>query len=311
VAVVVWLAGCQPVGPIVPDELAPVVRDAPRQTLPTYNELTTQYNQRLDGLDQLWARTDVQLRWREEDGDARREDGDGKLIWRAPTDLVLTVEKVGRVMLWAGADASRYWLFDLIDTDQKTLLWGRQDRVGAAGLPLPVSPQALPHLLGLLPLPPADAVYGDGLVQAARGYWVVRPPGLALRLWIVPETLRPTQVELLDREGSTRVVARLEGSRSVEGLESVAVPQTVDIIPVDEEARFTLILQRVTTGEGRIRDAMFDLDRLVAAHRPQQMIDLDQQPTDDGTAPPPAADAPAPPPPVVEPPRRWRPPHRR
>ena len=52
----------------------------------TYNELAKRYNEQLEPLRTVWARTDVVIVWRDEDGDIRREQGEGKLMLRRPYD---------------------------------------------------------------------------------------------------------------------------------------------------------------------------------------------------------------------------------
>src|SRR5690606_7570193 len=118
--VMLLVSGCQkPKGPIVPPNLLPppVQNQA---SLPTYSELIDRYNARLEGLGRVWASTDVEMRWRDAKGKERFEKGDGKFLYvrtdadaATPDNVAVTVEKLGKTLLWAGSDADRFWLFDL------------------------------------------------------------------------------------------------------------------------------------------------------------------------------------------------------
>ena len=76
------LLGCKADGPIVPENLNPQPIDSvTREDIPDYADLVQRYNQTAASLPRVWARTDVELRWRNEKGKARRESGDGRLIF--------------------------------------------------------------------------------------------------------------------------------------------------------------------------------------------------------------------------------------
>lgn len=277
--VVGLLTGCQPREAIVPPTFLPpqVESDAP---LPSYGELAARYNARAERLQRLWASTDVQLRWRDEDGDARLEEGDGNVLFVRPDRLALTVEKFGKYYLWTGSDEQRFWLFDM---QEDAAYVGNHRNVGKPcmqPLPLPIHPSTVPYLLGLMPLPTFPAGM-EPPVERLRGYYLVEPPGLRLRLLIDPQAMAPVRVDLTDETGHSAVIAQLSEYAPVELSDQPPeswprVASRADLFVVGEEARMTLQLSRLSDGEGKIRDRAFDFEALVKAHRPKTIVVLDR-----------------------------------
>src|SRR5690606_20308362 len=75
---VAGLIGCHR-GPIVPTDLNPAPIEGAAE-LPDYAELVGRYNANAAALERVFARTKVELRWRDDKGRPRRESGDGRLI---------------------------------------------------------------------------------------------------------------------------------------------------------------------------------------------------------------------------------------
>lgn len=273
--------GCRQREPIIPDTLMPaaVQTTAP---LPSYRELVDRYNANLAGLDRLWSATDVQIRFRNEAGKAKFEEGEGKLLYVRPNELALTVEKLGKTYLWAGGDAERFWMFD---NDSRTAYVGHHRNIGKPcmqELPLPVHPASVPYLLGLVPLDPAVPPDEGGTVERLQGYYLIEPPGLKLRLLLDPTTARPVRVDLTDANGKSVVISRLEAFAPVqiEGAPPESSPHIAtraDVYVTGEEARMTLFLKRLSDGRdgNRIRPQAFDFDTLIKAHKPKEVIQLD------------------------------------
>lgn len=281
-AAAVLVPGCR-ARPVDPDYLIPTRLDT-RGPAPSYGELIARYNGQVADLDQVWARTDVVMRWTDEHDRAQVEQGDGNFIFRRPGELALTVGKLGQTGLWAGSDDTRYWLFDLRER-QGVATVGRHENVGrpcSDRLPLPMHPQHVPHLMGLLPLAAAPDGQRPPRVTMSRGYYVVQPVGTNVRLMIDPRTYRPTRVDLLDADGDSVIVARLTDYREVsmgrpiEGDPPRIASLNNFYIPQDG-SNMTLRLDVISDGRARnqVRDQAFDLDLLLAAHRPAEVIELD------------------------------------
>ncbi len=299
-AMLVFLPGCPPPSELIDDELLP--EHKAQGELPGYTELIHRYNARLVGVDLVSCRTEVEATWLDDKGRPRRESGKGRLIFRRPLDTALTVEAFGKTVMWAGSNDFQYWLFANLHEDGE-VFFGRfgADR-GGRPLPMPVSPDTVPFLLGLMPLEPYADAPDPPAVEAFRGYALIEPPGLPLRFLLEPETGTPRRVDVIDRAGNSAVICVLNGGVEVEGrmLEAVHVaggelmqrigdvqldgraaaplllPEEATIYPADETSRMTVEFKTAKAQDPKVRDQLFDLDVLIAALKPQRIEDLDR-----------------------------------
>lgn len=255
----------------------------------TYAELAKQYNAAIEPITTLWSRADIDIEWIEvdEDGDRkyRSESGNGKFIMRRgdeSTDTAMTVEKLGKIYLWAGSNPNNYYLFDRVDGDNKKLYVGQHAHLGPRqAFPLPIHPSMVPILLGLEPLPVAGLSPDEGTqIDLYRNQYLLDHPNLGLRMLIDPTTFRPTRVDLLDEKGFSVLTAKLSGQLEVEADRALPSPslicQKAEVYVAGFESRFTLDFQSATTSTRRVKDQMFDLEALKKALKPDQVIDLDQ-----------------------------------
>ena len=255
----------------------------------SYKELAQQYNAAIAGVDTLWSRADIEIEWVEveEDGDRkyRSESGNGKFIMRRGEpyhETAMTVEKLGKIYLWAGSNAERYYLFDRVDGDNKALYVGEHGADGRTRpFPLPIHPSMVPALLGLEPLPAAIPEGETGTtIDLYREQYLLSMPELGMRLLIDPKTFRPTRVDLTDRAGFSVLTAKLSGQIEIDTDEKLK-PRSLlcnqaEVYVAGYESRFTLDFQSATTSARRVKDQMFDLDALKKALKPDRVIDLDQ-----------------------------------
>lgn len=272
-------AGCK-TDPIVPDELNPEpINVISADELLDYADLVTRYNQNAAALERVWARTKVELRWRNDKGRKRRESGDGRLIFERPLNTAWTVEVLGDIKLWAGSDADGFWLFDKLDDGRA--YYGQYAKPLAQPLPLPVQPEAVPYLLGLMPLDPQRRPAAPE-VELVNGYCVIEPPGLNLRLMLEPLTARPARIDLTDGAGQSVLVSRLSGELEVkrDGGETVVLPETAEFFPLGEESRMTVTLKRPSTDEAKFKSRLFNFQALVKSLKPKAVIDLNQPPAE-------------------------------
>ena len=285
VVMVVCLAfGCQapqaaPASPDLPHLPERVETDEP---IPSYADLAQRYNRNIEKLDRLWSRAVVAMRWRDEDGKRHHEQGEGHFIFTRPSNVALTVGKLGDVMMWAGSSDERYWMFDLRDAGKAYV--GAHEHVGkpcSEPLPLPVYPRAVVHLLGLLPLDESLAGAAPE-VEMLRGYYLVDPPGLKLRMLLHPKTALPVRVDLTDREGRTVVIAMLSEHEYVEqaGKALNAGPKIATrakLYAVGEDAELSLHLGDLTDGRrfDKINEKVFEFDALAQIHEPAEVVELD------------------------------------
>ncbi|MEO1237582.1 MAG: hypothetical protein AAFX76_12410 [Planctomycetota bacterium] len=266
--------------PIVPENLTP---DPPQaelpDELPTYVELIGRYNENAGALDRLWARTKVELRWRDERGRARRESGDGRLIFERPLNTAWTVEVLGDIKLWAGSDVRGFWLFDRLGDG--VAYYGAYGRPLSQPLPLPVQPEAVPYLIGLVPVDPTRTPPPPA-VEAIDGYLVVEPPGLNLRLTLDPVTARPVRIDLTDGLGQSVLTSVLTGELSVaatpddrvDPVTTAVLPKKAELYPQGDESRMTVTLVRASGDDQNIRRKWFDFDLLRTSLKPDEVVNL-------------------------------------
>lgn len=270
------LSGCKTATPIVPERLGP----APIQTtdVPDYGDLVRAYNANAGAVDRVYVKTGVEMRWREDNGRERRESGDGRLIFRRPLDTALTVEVLGDVKVWAGSDDRAFWMFDLIDT--KTAYHGDYSKPIRRRLPLPIQPEVMPYLLGLMPLDP-DHRPAEPQVELVDGYAVIEPPGLNLRMQLHPDTGRPTRVDLTDAQGASFLSAVLTGELEVPPSSATGsgaiVPAKIELYPRGDASRMTVTL-KTARDPSRIRGTWFRFEDLRTKLRPGKVESLNDGP---------------------------------
>lgn len=257
--------------------------------LPTYDEVAQAHNQRVANLDRVWARTTVVIDSTDRDGKPRRDQGEGHLHVVRPRSLALTVGKLGETVLYLGSNEERYWWFDLLGgRDADTAYVGRHDRAAETSLAeagAPLHPLDLIELLGVLPLPTGQEVFGptDRVSRGDDGsVLVVLPARSGHRLLAFePETYRLRRAALFDATGRllVRSEARSYGEvRLVEG--GGDWPEMPSRILIDVPAEGVSVRLTLYDAENRgSRQTMlpFDLDRLLRAHRIDRVIDVDEE----------------------------------
>ncbi|MFI4861653.1 MAG: hypothetical protein ACIAXF_13360 [Phycisphaerales bacterium JB063] len=279
------LVGCDTTPPVFVPENDPSIGQLETSGL-TYREVAEGYNATVSHFETLFLRTYVRMVWQETRPDGsttiRREAGDGKFLFRAPSDTVLTIEKISKVYLWAGSNASQYWLFDQVNDDHKVAYVGSYSaadpRGGSPGRRLPIAfrPDAMPYLLGLVALDPTL----ESEVFLYEGQYLIEPVGLGMRMLIDPNSFRPTRVDLLDAQGWSVVVCQMSGRYGVEveGLPGHRLPivcEDAELFITGQQSRLSIEMIAATTSDRRIRDQLFDLDTLIDALEPDEVVDLD------------------------------------
>jgi hypothetical protein len=272
VGVVLTMTGCppKPTGPVVVDEPAVSMAEA--------MAIVRRHNANAAKIEVVWCRLGMRLAWQEE-GQTRRESGDGVLVFRKPGELALTVGKLGQEGLWAGGDGRRYWLFDL----REDVAWIGSESGGVrqrgGGVPLAVQPGEVARLMGWSPID--EASVARGRVVSLGGRVMVEPVDTAGRptgRWVFdPEVVGPVRVDVLAWDGSTAVSSRLADPVRVRvsTAASAVIMTDVEVRVSDGSASMDLNVRNIETDGARVRDAAFDLDRLMAAHKPDEVIDLD------------------------------------
>lgn len=255
-------------------------RGGPREgPPPSYAAISRAWNERVDGLDRLWARAVVRVEGKDAEGKRLSEQAEGHLQIEQPDRLALSLGKVGETRLHLGSDGERYWWLDSIDPDHAVALVGRHELVTsrkAAALGLPVHPLDLIELLGITELPATGRATGwskDGSLAVFNvpARWGSR------WIWVDPDTLEPRKMALADEDLKILAEAELE---------------KYEIVRIDGDATrhpevATRVIVRTPAFDGFVRMTLyeprnraisakaFDLAALEARYGTQEEIDVD------------------------------------
>lgn len=258
--------------------------------VPSYAELAAFHNQRVERLSELYARGNIELRWRDESG-RHFEQGDLDFYLQKPRNTAFRVTKLGETYLWFGSNETHDWLFDLITGDQRTLTITRAGEI-AQGDPedaLLIPPMLLVELMGLMPLPGEQQPGMDASVEPSSetDAWIVirEYEGSSARLYLDRTSLLPVRVELLTDNGSEGLVSTIQRNRSVTipGTSTATLPRMGTLIDIETNADTD---QAASPLEGTMKiafghptgdlsdqptDRIFDLGRLIRALRPDSI----------------------------------------
>lgn len=214
--------GCGRAGTTSGDE--PPAAGPRGKAAPDYATVAKKYNERVELLGRLFARTLVELTFTDEEGKRRSEKGEGFLQVVRPDRLAMSMSKVGKRLFWFGSDGERYWWIDLVE--HKKAYVGRHanyDKLRERGTVQPglgLRPLDIIQMLGTTPLPMKDRGGGGGTTQWSSdgkriGITVARDGGF-VRTWVDPDSYEPSKIELLDKAGKALVVADLSQYEHVE-----------------------------------------------------------------------------------------------
>lgn len=288
-------SGCAAQMPMPREEPARV--QAPTE-LPSYEEIAAGYNDRVAGLPRLWARTVGRIWYPDQDGRMQTEQVEGHLQYIATERLLLTFDKVSTTYALMGSNQEQYWWIERTDTPRAYI--GSHSEVTPeriAEMGMPIYPRDVIELLGITPIPatPARSSIAWNQDQSA---WIVTTPietpletnlgttgagesGLR-RQWIAPATFEPLRIELLDAQGTIRVVSELLNYEriSIPGggpeVPRPFIPGEVNVTTADERTRMRLRIYEPESGRRRPRDVAFDLNGLLERFNVQEIISLDE-----------------------------------
>ncbi len=260
---------------------------AAERPAPSFEAIAARYNERTARLGQVWASAVVRLEYVDEDGDLRREQGEGHLQFIAPTRLALSVGKLSETIFWLGCDAERYWWFDLSERDEAVV--GRHENVGrpcSQNVGLPAHPLDIIELLGVSPLyasQPGEARVG----WSTDGKWIVveTPARLGVKhVFLDPTTYEPAWIKLYaDRDGQPIVFAELTNYQNVNvrgvGGYFPRMASRISIRRPADEGEIRLTLASMSDGsdrEDRLNADAFRFEALQQAFRPQALVVADE-----------------------------------
>ncbi len=256
-------------------------------TLPTYEQIAAGYNERTDLLTRIWARAVVSIDYIDDTGKRRYQQGDGHLQLIQPSNLALSIGKLGEVFLWVGSDEEFYWILET--RERQRAFVGRHALATPGkteGLGLPIPPLELVQLLGVAPLP-LEAPPDSRVRRARTDRMVVvdLPRGENLwRYWLDPDSLRPRVIELFegDNRDTSQITAWLDNDeqvrrRGVGGIQP-RMASLIQLVHRPSDSRMKITLEgMVDGGRGKLDPIVFELPSLLESFGIETLEDLDQR----------------------------------
>lgn len=269
--------------------VTPLARTAPESApdLAIESRVVASYQARAAALSRLWARVVFVLEYKDADGQARSEQGEGHLQFLGPDRLALSLGKVGQRVLYLGCDADRFWFIDMTDGGRAYV--GRNTNVGKPCMEdsgLPANPLDVLATLGVRTLPDGAQGRVGGAVGEARVF--VTTPSGRLRITSNVDTGEPSRIELLPGAagdatswaGTPTIVATMSDYAPVEmrgGGAPVRMPKQIVMEARASEMKLTLHLFDPVRGTDRqLPPQAFDLDFLLDVHAPGSIRLLDE-----------------------------------
>lgn len=236
---------------------------------------------RTKALDDFASRGSLEVRWKDDEG-SHFEQTQVELAWRERGQrMAFRADKVGERLAWAGADAARWWIFEL-KREPSRLTTGCRGSVPRDSILPFVGPESVLELMAARTWPEsARAAGAEGALRWIE--WDLASPVGAWRrtraLVERPGTL-PQRVELLDSTG--HVIARSTLTRPlsvpVTGLPTGAWPEiagTMRIEAGESRATWDIFWDQPGADPARLKERLFDLAVLTEALRPQEVVDQD------------------------------------
>ena len=260
---------------------APVRPDGPP---PEYASLRDQHNERVAGLDRLWARAVIALRYIDEDGERRREQGEGHFQYRRHTDLAVTIGKLGETYFHAGSNDQRYWWIDL-SGEVNTAWVGRRDQEdseAARRLGTPVQPTYVVDLAAMRAWPE---------VTVGAPAWSETVPGTVRfeferdgkRVAVHADSFsgEAARIELLGRDGEVLAWSELDEYAAAPlrggGRLPSRIPTKLTLVSPETDSEIDIWLSQPRIDPKKPNPRVFDLDTLLDAYRIERIVDVDEQ----------------------------------
>lgn len=271
-------------------ESTPTVdHSSPPSDPPTYAEIAELNNHRVSQLQKTYSYGVLELRWEDGRGVHSEPQVDVEMWFELPDLSAIRVDKLGEVFFWAGSDERRFWVFNLLDKNNKTaIIRERKDARGDQGERgeeavtfFGIHPESLLELMGLRPLP--DPGQSDHVVvfDPEQDGWSIEGLGEKGNTRIVfdIDSLLPQRIELRSSDGELLIYSTLSkyASVSLPGISLLSFPRSpmwIDV--VDEEGGgFAKIHLNEMTGQVADQpfDRVFDLDHLIRALAPDRVDD--------------------------------------
>jgi len=266
------LAGCA--ASVSPD--APPTHAEPASLVSAADFVQAQ-RRRVEGLERFASRGSAELRWTDEQGD-HFEQAQVELAWLDHgRRLAFRADKVGERLVWVGADASQWWIFEP-KAEPPSLLVGPRGTVPPRS-PVPFAgPESVMELLAATPWPdhatlaaadqPGEHWLGWRRIAAVGGW-------AATRVRVRQPGSLPDRVELLADDGTVLAASVLSRPLSLEviGLPPGAWPDVPGTVRLEmgTDTSWEVFWDTPGTAPERLKERLFDLDALRSVMRPQRV----------------------------------------
>ena len=256
---------------------------------PAYAVVAREYNRSVDYLDRISARANILITYFDEEGNERTEDPEGRLQIIRPNKLALSLGKAGQILFWFGCDPEQYWWIDLSEKGKRIAAVGRHEKFDdatAARIGLPIKPLDLIRMMGIVKMD----VAAKGATQWSddgKLVGITAPIGDRgfQRTWVDPKTMRPSTIEIFDKNREKVLVAEHTGEEPVEffrdlpgaAFAHVRVPSRIEITHLERDGHPETKARLTLTGvrDGPITEKAFDLSVLLDKYPVDKTIDLD------------------------------------
>jgi hypothetical protein len=274
VAMAAAIVGCESGPKTAPGGVA-------RGRVPEYAAVAEAYNQRVQGLDHLWSRGTIRVEYPGQDGKAEQAQVETNLQVVLPAKVNLTLDKAGPLAV-LGSNDEQYWYIDL-QTKEHTAKVGEHGKAtaqGVAELGVPVYPLDLIELVGITPQPTSWPSVGTGEAPDLR--WstdgrslILTTPGRTgpRRLYLDPDTFRPSRIDLTGPGGKVLVTAELSRYERVAGAPGMVATQ-IEAELDEGRTRVRLRLDEPAANH-TIKPVAFNLDALLKAYNVREVESLD------------------------------------
>jgi len=248
-----------------------------------YEDVALAMNARAERLERLWAATIVKVWYIGQEGEEQVEQLDGDLHIIQPTNIAMSLTKVGVDGAALGANERFYWYIDLLAEDPiasiGTHARAHPDRLSELGVP--VHPLDLLLLLGFSKVP--EAPFAELRESRNGGYLVVAAPAAwgIVEYTVDPETYEPLRVTIRRAPGQPPVLtADMQGwldfqDRLNPGASQVRIPQRVFIDVPELDARVSIRFLEPQVSRRRPDARAFDLGDTLSRYGVRLRRDLD------------------------------------
>jgi len=249
-----------------------------------YAVLRDKHNERVAGLDRLWARAVVAMRFIDEDGKNRREQGEGHFQYRRDSDLAVTIGKLGETYFHAGSNADRYWWIDL-SGDEKAAWVGLRSLAGDRSTErwgVPIQPTHVVDLGALREWP--ETIGGQtswSTTEAGRVRFAFERDGRTVVVHADSFSGEAVRIELLDGDGEP-IAWSLLGEYAAApvrggGRLPSRIPTKLTLVSPGTESEIDIWLNDPQIDPAKPKDIVFDIAKLIEIYRVDRVVDVDAE----------------------------------